>query len=181
MALCRRCPVVLTSTISPLSPEPGTPGYPLCGLHHTLLFWLCCDSHGHLVGWVGPQPGCLQWPAKTVMGALVSRHSWLRGPAIAAAHMMACRASLQCKSWGMLESGAGSPTTLGRSWFGGVPVLTGTTHQVWQGSICFEGISIPMKATCQLSCFGGVSAVTEGLGGTRLQGNTRVGRAVPAR
>jgi len=81
----------------------------------------------------------------------------------------------------VLEHGAGSPTTLGRRWFGGVPVLAGTTHQVWQGSICFEGISIPMEATCQLSCSGGVSAVTEGLGGTHLQGNTRVGRAVPAR
>lgn len=85
----------------------------------------------------------------------------------------------------MLDSGAGSPTTLGRSWFGEVPVPAGATHQVWQGSICFEGVPIPTEATCQLwqgrSCFGGVSAVTEGLGGTRLQRNTRVGQAVPAR
>lgn len=58
----------------------------------------------------------------------------------------------------MLEDDAGSPTSLGRSRFGGVPIPAGAAYQVWQHGICFERILVPMEASHQLwqgrSCFG---------------------------
>lgn len=58
----------------------------------------------------------------------------------------------------MLEGGPGSPTSLGRSRFGGGSIPVGAAYQVWQCGICFERIPVPMEATHQLwhgkSCCG---------------------------
>lgn len=72
-ALCKKCIVGPSGTMSPMHQSHMPQRYPLCGLSVSPCCGWAMIAAGMLVGRAGPQTSCLSGPAATAMDALVHK------------------------------------------------------------------------------------------------------------
>ena len=110
-ALCRKCIVGPSGTMSPMHQSQMLQKYPLCGLSVPPCCGWAMIAAGMLVGRAGPQTSCLWGPAATAMDALVRktdpRPIHLRGLVATAVGVLVDKAGPQSDClWGLVETAA---------------------------------------------------------------------------